>query len=267
MIFEFEIKRIMKKNLIGYISIVLVSIFCILLYNIVDKNANSISESLINAPNEVLQIFDIDRQTFTTLNGYYAFIFKILSVITSIYAINLGIETAMYDKKNNIRDFLYAKPIKRSHIIGIRIIGASIYMLSLTLIVFITSIILFTIFRFDYNLLKIFQIDFSLFLLMLVFYSLGLVIGGFKNGKFPNILVSLITGLIFLIIHIIDSLLNINFLWYINPLSYFELSQIINDGYQYNTLIITMFILVFLMSFGIAIYENNLKQQSNKKEL
>ena len=273
MIFNFELGRIMKKNLKGYLLVVLLSTLSILFYMAVKENKDVINENINNIPNAFLNFFDIDTNTFTTVAGYYASIFKILSLFTSIYSLMLGLEIATYDRKNNVKDFLYAKPIKRSNIINIRILGALIYLFSLTLIIYLVSFILYKILGYDFKQNTIFLIDFSLFLLMSVFFSLGLVIGGFISVKKNKFIISLLTLIPFVTIHLIDSIFNIKFLWYINPFSYFKVSKIVSEGYQYNTIIITVFILVFLLSFGIAIYENNLKNENkianidNQKEV
>ena len=260
MILKFELSRMMKKNLIGYISITLISIILFLLFNVVIFNESNIKNILANSNQKVLAIFDINKDTFTTVIGYYGFIFKILSIICAIYSINLGIEVATFDKKNNIRDFLYSKPIKRKNIILYRILGAFIYIFSLTLIIFLLSILLFSQTHCSYNVLDIIKIDLALLLLMIMFFSLGIVIGGF-NHQAHSWIISVTTLLIFFIIHIVDILVPFKFLYFINPLSYFNVTSITQTNIDLKIVLVTLFIIAFLLSFGISVYENKLNEE------
>ncbi len=264
MIVLFEFKRLIKNNFISFLILLFVSLILLICSNIVLTNKDTIDTSLKYANQGLLDIFNINKTEFTTVNGFYAFYIKCISFISSFFAISLGIEIARRDKLNHTKDFLYTKPIKRSYIIIYRIIGTLIYILCFVLFVFIFSIIYFTIKKYNFDLKDLFLIDFSLFLLMSVFFSYGLVIGGFSHMKLY--LLSLISIIPFLLTHIIGCFISFDLLYYVNPFSYFSFEKIITDGYQYSSLIITIFLQVFLMNFGINIYENNLTENKDNIE-
>lgn len=91
---------------------------------------------------------------------------------------------------------------------------------------------------------------------MSVFFSYGLVLGGFIYNKIH--LISFVAIIPFILINIIDQFASFGLLYYINPFSYFSFDKIISDGYQYESLVITVFLQVFLINFGINIYERHL---------
>ncbi len=256
MIVFYEFKRVFKKNYKSFLILTLIALFLLLSYNIVYINSNSINNHIGNISQRFLNIFNINKENFTTVNGYYAFYIKIMSFISSVFAVTIGIEVARRDRLEQTRDFLYTKPIKRSFIIIYRILAALIFIFFFTFFIFISSLILFSVRKYSFDTLKLFQIVFSLFLLMSVFFSYGLVLGGFVYKKIY--LVSFISIIPFIIINVIDQFTSFGLLYYINPFSYFSFDKIISDGYQYQTLVITVFLQVFLINFGINIYEKHL---------
>lgn len=256
MIVFYEFKRVFKKNYKSFLILILIALFLLLSYNIVYINSNSINNHIGNISQRFLNIFNINKENFTTVNGYYAFYIKIMSFVSSAFAITIGIEVARRDRLEQTRDFLYTKPIRRSLIIIYRILAALIFIFFFTFFIFISSLILFSVRKYSFDTLKLFQIDFSLFLLMSVFFSYGLVLGGFVYKKIY--LISIISIIPFIIINVIDQFTSFGLLYYINPFSYFSFDKIISDGYQYQTLVITVFLQVFLINFGINIYEKHL---------
>ncbi len=256
MIVFYEFKRVLKRNYISLLLLLILALIPLFAYNIVYIYSYKIDQNLVNANQKILNIFNINKENFTTVNGYYAFYIKIMSFICAMFAVSIGIEVARRDKISRTKDFLYTKPIKRSFIIIYRIIASLLFIFLFILIIFVSSIILYSIKKYDFNSLKLFQIDFSLFLLMSVFFSYGLVLGGFFHKKIY--LVSFISIIPFFLINVLDQFISFDLLYYINPFSYFSFDKIISDGYQYSTIVITLFLQVFLMNFGINIYENNL---------
>ncbi len=263
-LFNLELKRILKNHYIGFIALFVISVILISLYNAIYYNSENVNILINKVDSRVLKMLDINKDKFITLDGYFIFIVKILEIIFSAYAINLGISIASYDKKTNTRTFLYSKPKKRNQTIINRIIASSIFLLIEVFIICITSVILFVIFNKSFNLFIIFLVLLSMYLVLLVFFSLGLVIGGFKGEKTPNMIVSIITTIIFTAIHILDIFFNIKFLYYLNPFSYFNINEISNGAnFPLSALLASLFMLVFLISFGISIYEAN-NEKSDK---
>jgi hypothetical protein len=93
------------------------------LYNAIYYNSEIVTNAIANTDPKVLKIFDISKDKFTTINGYFIFIVKVIEIIFSLYALKIGIQMASYDKKTNTRDFLYTKPKKRNTTIINRIIS------------------------------------------------------------------------------------------------------------------------------------------------
>ncbi len=256
-----EISRIFKHHYIGLIVMLVLTILLISFYGVVNINKDNITSNLSNIDQNILNIFDINKESFTQIDGYYIFIIKILEFVFSIYALILGTNIASYDKQKNTRDYLYTKPLKRDRIMKDRIIASSIILLIMTLLVLIISLIIFNIFNRYYELYIILLSTLSLFIISLIFYGIGLIVGGLANKA--KIIISLSVWLLFIIIHVLDIYFNLKVLYYLNPFSFFNTNEILSgESYPYSALLISLFYLVFTISFGINIYDSN-----NNKEL
>ena len=257
-----EIKRIFHHHYIGLIIMLVISIIIMTSYNIVCANKDSINQSIQNIDTNILNIFDINKDLFTSVDGYYIFTIKILEIIYSIYAIILGSRIASYDLYKNTKDYLYTKPLKRDRIMINRIISSSIILFIQSLLVLILSSILFNIFNKHYDFYILLLSNLSLFIISLIFYSIGLVVGGL--GKRYKNIISISVVIVFIIIHILDIYFNLKVLYYLNPFSFFNTNTILTTNtYPYQALLISLFYLVFFMSFGINIYNSNVKEKSD----
>jgi ABC-type transport system involved in multi-copper enzyme maturation permease subunit len=163
------------------------------------------------------------------------------------------------DKRSNTRDFLYTKPIKRKRIIQYRVIAQCLLLFIISLFLLLISSILYIITNKDFSILIFSEISLALFILSLAFFFFGATIGGFKNGKTPNAIVSLIIVIIFMIINITAVFLNNNFLIYINQFSLFKTTTIIETArFTQSSIWVSLFIIVFFYNFSVSIYEANL---------
>ena len=251
-----EISRIFKTHYIGLIIMLVFTIILISSYHIVYLNQDNILNNMSNIDQNILSIFDINKDSFVNVDGYYIFSIKILEFVFAIYSVLLGTNVASYDKALNTKDYLYTKPLKRDRIMKNRIIASSIILFIMALLVLIISLIIFTIFHKHYELYILLLSNLSLFIISLIFLGIGLVVGGLSNKA--TILKSISIILVFILIHVLDIYFNLKVLYYLNPFSFFNTNLILNGGsYPYSALLISLFYLVFFISFGINIYDSN----------
>lgn len=254
-----EIKRIFYHHYIGLVIMLIFSLCLILSYNIVNLNSDTINNNISNIDTNVLNIFDINKDLFTNVQGYYIFIIKLLEIIFALYALILGANIASYDALKNTKDYLYTKEAKRDKIMINRILSALIILFIMTLLVLILSQILFSIFSSNFKFYILFLPTISLFIISAIFLGFGLIIGGFSSKH--KILISIIVLIIFIIIHVLDIYFNLKILYYLNPFSFFNTNEILNGkSYPYSALLISLFYLVFSLSFGVNIYNSNHEQ-------
>jgi ABC-2 type transport system permease protein len=256
---KLEISRILKKSILLYLIILGLIISLVFSYFIIDSNKEEVNLFINKIPLNILKILDISKDKFATTEGYFIFIVKIISIIIAFYSLNQGIWISTMDKRSNTRDFLYTKPIKRKRIIQYRVIAQCLLLFIISLFLLLISSILYIITNKDFSILIFSEISLALFILSLAFFFFGATIGGFKNGKTPNAIVSLIIVIIFMIINITAVFLNNNFLIYINPFSLFKTTTIIETArFTQSSIWISLFIIVFFYNFSVSIYEANL---------
>ena len=72
-----EISRIFKTHYIGLIIMLVFTIILISSYHIVYLNQDNILNNMSNIDQNILSIFDINKDSFVNVDGYYIFSIKI----------------------------------------------------------------------------------------------------------------------------------------------------------------------------------------------
>ena len=249
-----------KKSLISFTLVMcIIAILTFLFYPSVYNNRLALTKFINKLPKGFKLTLGINLKTCFTPLGYYAIIFIIISLVAGLFAIYIGFNNMSYDKRNTSHQFYYIKPIKRTKIVSTKTISIFISLLISNLVYHLCTIIMVLLVKTNnsISLLTLFQINSSLFLLESILAIMGMLIGViYKNSK-TSIIPSLIIWLVFVIIMVFEKIFALTLLQYINPLSYFTVTDIINTGkYQYRFVTISVFILFFLYSFIVGIYEN-----------
>ncbi len=257
-IFLKEFHKSKKIFLISALIIIPFIIIYLSLYPLYLNYIDYFKELLSNVPPKIRLFFNIDLNSIETITAYYTFVFKLLSSIVSITTIWVGIRVLATDKSGDCFSFYFKKPLSRKKILLIKIAANLVWLLiCFTAFHIISFLMILILNRHELTILLLLQINSSLILIALVFYFIGLVIGAYLKTDYYSFWISLLTIFIFTVISIIDQSFNIWLLEYLNPLSYFQISDILETGtYQYRFLVATTFLLFFLYQYVTALYEN-----------
>lgn len=255
-------KELNKSRHIYLTSALIIFPFIILylsLYPLFYKHNLYFYNIAILLPDKIRIYFNIDLNTFSNFTTYYTFVFKLLSMLVTITTIFSGLRVFGCDYDDNI-NYLYAlKPISKRKIIYIKIAANLVWLVLCFISFHLITTLLFLILRHnELSFLLLLQINSSLVLIGLVFLFLGMVIGFYLRSSKHAFFIALLTTFIFFVISIIDQTFDIYLLEYLNPLSYFQISDILEKGsYQYRFLFITIFLVFFLYHYISALYEND----------
>ena len=264
MIFIHELKNQFKLYFITTIIIILSFIILLGLYNVVKINQVSINVFLNNQNPELFKLIGLDKDIFTSPLGYYYSIYLILLIVMSFSALLIGIKIILNDRQKNLKEYLFTKPIKRKNIILYRYVVHVLFFLLLIIIFQILSFIFFNIENVEYSRLTLLKINISLFTITITHLSIGLMIGSLTKVKHITLL-SLGLMIIFIGIKLLQNHFSVEFLRVINPIDYFEITDLNTGDYPYRFLIISFAIIVFTSSFSFSVYEN-IDLYTNNKE-
>lgn len=257
-LFYYELSGIKRKAIFYTLLILILSSLLIGLYPLYMDHQSYFTSLYDKMSPKMLANLGINKDVAFKTLGYYSILFNIISIIFAIMACSLGIQIIYKNRLNNEELFYFTKPMPRKKIFIYKL-SASIFVLAISFILYqiLTMSLLLIVKEDNFSMLKLIQINTSELLLSLVFLTVGMVVGGFLRHAKTITIPSLITVMVFLIINIFEKSFELTIIKYLNPFSYFTVSDIIATGkYQYRFLVATVFIVFFALSFSLAIYEN-----------
>ncbi|MGM9970933.1 MAG: ABC transporter permease subunit [Anaeroplasmataceae bacterium] len=253
-----EFKSSLRTFIIWSFIILIFVSTTIILFPLYKNNYDIISAKIEKLPNILLKILSIDLTTLSTLNGYYAFIIEYTLILGAIMASILSFKAILWDTINGYNNYLFTKPISRKKIFINKIIVLVLELLIFNIIFNIISIILLKIFNSDttFSVIKLIQINSALLLSQFTFAALAMMISSFIKKPKRIYPIALLIILVFYIVSIIEKLINFKLIRYINPFSYFKISDIVLNGtYKYSFIIASLFIIVFSISISYREYD------------
>lgn len=257
-IIRFELKNLRFQFVLWTGILLLVTTFYLSIYNVFYSNKESFLEIINNFPPEALQAFRINKDTIFSPLGYYSFLFSYLSIIAAFQAGILGLKIMNGDYQENAVSFLFTKPISRKRILSYKLIAGLIVLIGTNILFQLSSLCLMEIIKGTetINLYHLFLINTGLFFIQITFMSITMMIGGFiKNTSAVNIS-AIVSIVVFYIISIVEDTINNPILRYINPFSYFKVSDILESGgYKSGFIIASIFLTFFCFNFAYIHYD------------
>lgn len=249
-----------KKSRVIYITAIIISAIFIIIYlsfyPLYVKNIDTIYQIVYQMLPELRDYFNISLIGLETVTNYYSFVFKFVSIFIAVISLWGGIRVLSLDKEEEKTTFYFIKPISRDKILLIKL-GANLLWLTSGFLVYhaISFLMMIYLNRHDLSGLILLQINSSLYFIATIFSLIGVVIGAYLKSSRYALPISILTVFIFTVISIINHSFTIYFLEYLNPLSYFKITDILETGqYQYHFIVITVFLLFFLYQYVNALY-------------
>jgi ABC-2 type transport system permease protein len=227
-----ELKALRKSTIIWTCSITALAALYLSLYSGVAQDAEDFKKLLSGYSPAIRSMLGINLDYIATVLGFYAMIFSFILICGAIQAMNLGLSVLTRESRERTADFLYAKPVSRTHIVSAKL-SACITMLLATNVVFlIVSLLIANAIKTSEFSAKLFiMVNLSLLFVQLILFSLGMVISVFFK-KLKNVL-PLSLGFSFGF-YMIGALFatgeNSDVERYFSPFRYFDTSYIVNNS-------------------------------------
>jgi ABC-2 type transport system permease protein len=167
------------KSVVSW-SIALIAIILIFLsiFPAFADQAGLLNETMSKFPPALLAAFGLNQVDMSTILGFYSFIFLFAQLCIAIQAGNYGFGLVSVEETELTADFLVSKPVSRSQILNSKLLAAFTSLLITDLVVWVSTIIGFMLFRGgrQYDTTTVVLLLLSLVIFQLFFLSLGLVI-------------------------------------------------------------------------------------------
>jgi len=255
-LFIHEMKAYRKATIIWALSLALLGAFMLSLFPSISNNAEEMKQILAAYPEAVLKALGVTLESFTTILGYYPFIFAYVLLCGAIQAMYFGTSIIAKEVRGKTADFLFAKPISRKQIMTAKLL-AVLVSLFLTNVVYtgISTYVATIVSEETFNINTFLMVSSTLFYLQLIFLALGVLLS-VVFSKFKSMLsLTFSTVFFFFIISLLDSALGEKKLRFLSPFQYFDLHYIVqNASYETGYMILSLGVIIIPIAISYFVY-------------
>lgn len=182
-IFKHEFKMKIRSVLTWSISLVLMIFLFLSLFTSMAADADLLNQAMSQMPKELLMAFNMETMDFSTVLGYFSFIFLFCQICLAIQASNYGFGLVSIEEREMTADFLLAKPIKRSSILTAKLLAALLALTITNAVIWVSSFMAIDMYRGDRPLDQntLYLLLGSIVLFQMFFFSVGLVLSLFMK--------------------------------------------------------------------------------------
>ncbi|MDF2606582.1 MAG: putative type transport system permease protein [Bacillales bacterium] len=255
-IYTHELRAYRKSTIIWTISLVALVILFMSIFPAFSKDAEEFKKLLEGYPEPVRKAIGLNLESFTSLLGFYSYVFLYFSLCGAIQAMNIGTSILSKEVREKTADFLLTKPVSRSKIITSKIL-AGVTSIVITNICFLIAVNFMASYvkNESYDQETFLMISITLLFIQLIFLSIGTFVSVIVSKIKSVIAVSLGTVFTFFIIGMLASTSDDEKLRYISPFKYFDSAYIIkHSSYETPFVVLAILIVGAAISAGYIIY-------------
>lgn len=245
-IYQHELKTSIKSVVIWSIAIAAIILIYMAMFSSIASDAALMNEMMAKFPKDLKIAFGIEDMDFSTVRGYFGFIFLFCQICLAIQAANYGFSLVSIEERELTADFLLAKPVGRKQILTDKLLSAVSGMTITNIMVWISAFLFITLFRNgkDYPAWPIVLVLLSIVLFQMVFFSVGLLIS--LLVKRVRAVTPYSMGLVFglYLLNAFGNMIGEDSLEIITPFKHFDPNYILKNS-AYNPLV--------LISVGVSI--------------
>ncbi len=146
-IFKHEFKMNFKSVIIWSLSLAVLIFVFMSLFSTLAADADLMNEAMAQMPEELLLAFGMANMDFSTVLGFFGFIFLFCQVCLAIQAANYGFSIVSIEEREMTADFLLAKPVKRTTILTNKLLAAISNLTITNVVIWISSFAAINMFR------------------------------------------------------------------------------------------------------------------------
>ncbi len=251
-----ELKSLRKSTIIWTCALIALAALYFSVYPGLVKDAADFKKLLGGYPAPLRAALGISLDNITSLLGFYAMVFSIITLGGAIQALNLGVSILSKETRERTADFLLVKPVSRPAIVSAKLLAALTVLLATNVVYYAAALIVADMVKTaDFSSTVFFMINSTLFFIQLMFLALGFVISMFFKKLKAVLPISLGVVFGFYIIGAIIATGKNDAERFISPFKYFDITYIINHAsYEVPYLITGAVIVVTAIAASYVIY-------------
>jgi ABC-2 type transport system permease protein len=212
---------------------------------------------MANFPEQLLIAFGLKGVDFSTVLGYFGYVFLFVQICLAIQSANYGFSLVSVEEREWTADFLLTKPVKRNQILTSKLLAALSGLTITNIVVWISSFAFISLFKGDkpYETSTLLLLLLSIVVFQLFFLSVGLVIS--LLVKRIRSVMPYSMGLAFgmYVLSVFGDMLGTSALEKITPFKHFDPNYIIQHGaYDLPLVLISISVIVISLAGSYALY-------------
>lgn len=182
-IYVHEFKMIFRSVIIWSISIGLAIFIFLSIYPSIAEETDMLGNLMANFPEEFLIAFGLADMDWSSILGFFGFIFGFIQICLAIQAANYGFASISVEERDFTADFLLAKPVSRTKILTSKLLAAVTGLAITNAVVWISS---FAFLRFysngvEFETKPLIMLLLSVGIFQLLFLTVGVAISLLMN--------------------------------------------------------------------------------------
>lgn len=167
-IIKVELRKYKVQTLIWTIALIAFVLVALTEYKAFEVSGDAIKQFMDAFPPILKTVFGMNNLDLAQFGGYYSMILLYGLVMISLHGLYLGINLSSSDQQSKIGDFILTKPLKRNHLMNMKLISGVLIVLIIEILLLVAQ--LFFVEKVNYPfLINSFIVLLSTHLLMLGF--------------------------------------------------------------------------------------------------
>lgn len=252
-----ELRGNMRSFIIWTVCIIVLMALMMAMYPSFATQGETLGEMISSFPPEMIEMLGFDSLDFTQTMDYYAYVYQYLLLAVMIQFMLLGATMVSREEDAGTISFLYAKPISRSAIVGIKFF-AGLTAIAAFFIIYTAAagMMLSTVGTsgFDFGTLLVMNAGMALAQLMML--GIGVLLSMFLIRA--RAVMSASIGVV-LALYVIKLFLNINeelgALAYFTPFEYFDARALLSGGIEWIYIVLSAGVAAVALTVSVIIYK------------
>jgi len=221
------------------------------------KDAELMSQMIASFPKELLAAFGMTGVDFSSVLGYFSFVFLFAQLCLAIQAANYGFSLVSVEEREWTADFLLSKPVRRTQILTSKLLSALVGLTITNVVVWISSFAFISLFKGSktYDATHLVLLLLSIIVFQLFFLSVGLVISLLVKRVRSVTPYSMALAFGMYLLSVFGDMLGENALESITPFRHFEPRYILQQGaYDVPLVLISVLVIVVSLAASYVLY-------------
>lgn len=254
--FLHELKAYGKSTMIWIFALSAFSIFFLSMYPAFSTDVDAMKKFLENYPEAVRKAIGLTIDIFSSVIGFYSYMFFYIALCGCIQAMNYGVSALSKEAREKTADFLLTKPVTRKQIITAKLCAIlTSIVITDAIYIIVSTVMASAVSKTSFDMKIFIMISLTLFFMQLMFMTLGVLISVVLPKIRSVIAVSLSTVFGFFIVGMLESIIESEGLRYLIPFKYYDTSYIIkNSSYETSFIITEIIFIVVSIALSYLIY-------------